>query len=114
MKEDPYLVDALNTPTTGDPRVGNPFEENGPRKAVEAYQPRGISDASVPKKQYIETEDEPWHSTSKQTVVVTKAQVESSFGASLPFMEAEAQLTLGLSKAEKKEEVKKLIKEAIA
>ena len=63
MQED--IVDGL---PWGDPREGKPFgEADGPnrpvgkvRGAVEAFQPRGITDASVIKPAYIETEDEPW------------------------------------------------------
>ena len=53
----------------GDPREGQPFgEADGPnrpvgkvRNAVEAYQPRGITDATVIKPQYIGVDDdEPW------------------------------------------------------
>ena len=69
------LVDMLNVPTWGDAREGKPFgaadglDASGNvverplgmvRNAVEAYQPRGISDASVIKPAYIETDDEPW------------------------------------------------------
>lgn len=114
MQEDKLLVDALNKPNWNDPREGNPFEDEGPRKAVEAYQPRGISDATVPKKQYIETEDEPWNSDARQTVTITKAQVEASYGASLPFVAAEADLQTKLSKVEKKDEVKKLMAAALS
>jgi len=92
-----------------DPRVGNPFLETGVRKAVEAYQPRGISDATVPKKQYIETEDEPWHSTAKETVMVLPEQLSASLGSSLPFVAAEEGLTIALSKAKSKDDVKKAV-----
>ncbi len=64
MQED--IVDGL---PWADPREGKPFgEADGPnrpigkvRSAVEAYQPRGITDATVIKPQYIETDDEPWY-----------------------------------------------------
>jgi hypothetical protein len=105
-------VDALNKPNWNDPREGNPFEESGPRAAVEAYQPRGISDATVPKKQYIETEDEPWNFDARQTVTVTKSMLEDRFQASLPFVKAEEDLVTGLSKAKTKDEVKKLVEAA--
>jgi hypothetical protein len=110
MQEDPLLVDALNSPNSPtDPRVGNPFEKGGIRTAVPAYQPRGISDATVQKKQYIETEDEPWHSTAKETLVVGMDDLDKAFGGSLPFVAAEETLTVALSKATKKEDVKKAI-----
>lgn len=47
-------------PGEGDPFGENEGLERGNRAAVEAFQPRGISDATVIKPQYIETEDEPW------------------------------------------------------
>jgi hypothetical protein len=112
-----YDVDALNTPVpTSDPRIGNPFEgdENNPRYAVEAYQPRGISDATVPKRQYIEIEDEPWHSTCKDTVVLSPDALFKSFGGALPFVEPEEALVLALSKVENKEDAKKAVTAAKA
>jgi len=100
MQED--IVDGL---PWGDPREGKPFgEADGPnrpvgkvRGAVEAFQPRGITDASVIKPAYIETEDEPWHASSRQTVVVTKSALEA---ADLPFVDAEDGLIADLSGAE--------------
>mmetsp|Transcript_46974 Transcript_46974/g.123252 ORF Transcript_46974/g.123252 Transcript_46974/m.123252 type:complete len:207 (-) Transcript_46974:366-986(-) len=88
-----------------DPREGKPFGEadgdNRPvgkvRNAVEAYQPRGITDATVIKPQYIETDDEPWHSTSRATVMVTKTDFAA---ADLPFIGAEEALEVALSKVE--------------
>jgi hypothetical protein len=112
-----YDVDALNTPVpTSDPRIGNPFEKNEeiPRYAVEAYQPRGISDATVPKRQYIEVEDEPWHSTCKDTVVLSPDALFKSFGGSLPFVEPEEALILALSNVENKEDAKKAVTAAKA
>jgi hypothetical protein len=89
-------------PVWGDPREGKPFGDadrdeatglrtvGGVRAAVEAYQPCGISDATVIKPQYIGTDDdEPWHATSRQTVVVTKATLEGGVTATLPFVAAE-------------------------
>jgi hypothetical protein len=115
MKEDPLIVDSVYTPSSlDDPRVGNPFEDEGPRVAVEVYQPRGISDATVPKKQYIETEDEPWNSDCIETVTVTKGQLSQSFDASLPFLAAEEALVTELSTAEKKDAVTSAIAKAKA
>jgi len=88
--------------TWNDPREGKPFgDADGPnrplgkvRNGVEVYQPRGITDASVIKPQYIETDDEPWHSSSRQTVVATKQMITE---AQLPFVVAEDALMVALS-----------------
>ena len=64
----PLMVDVVSGTPWNDPREGKPFgEADGPnrpigkvRSAVASYQPRGITDASVIKPQYIETDDEPW------------------------------------------------------
>jgi hypothetical protein len=113
MADDRLMVDALNKPTWKDPREGNPFEKEGPRKAVEAYQPRGISDATVPKKQYIETEDEPWNADARQTVVVNKAQLTKGLESSLPFIKAEEALQIALSKVKTQKEAKELMEKAV-
>ena len=88
-----------------DERVGKPFglcdrdEANydpnqarpvgGVRGAVEVYQPRGVSDGTVAKPMYIETDDEPWHFTSKQSVSVSKTMLQQGEKNTLPFMAAE-------------------------
>ncbi|KOO21405.1 hypothetical protein Ctob_005313 [Chrysochromulina tobinii] len=98
----PLMADVVSENPWNDPREGKPFgEADGPnrpigkvRGAVASYQPRGITDASVIKPQYIETDDEPWHSTSKQTVVATKKLLEK---ADLPFVAAETGLDRDLS-----------------
>lgn len=64
----PLMADVVSENPWNDPREGKPFgEADGPnrpigkvRGAVASYQPRGITDASVIKPQYIETDDEPW------------------------------------------------------
>merc|ERR1719487_2370699 len=105
----------MNTPSSlQDPRLGNPFEGDGevPRVAKEAYQPRGISDATVAKKQYIENEDEPWHSTAKGTVAFSESDLESAYASSLPFLAAEEALIVDLAKADTKDAVKSIISKA--
>jgi len=89
-------------PVWNDPREGKPFGDadrdpatglrkvGGVRQAVEAYTPRGLSDATVIKPQYIDTDDdEPWHATSRQTIVVGKAELDKGYEATLPFLAAE-------------------------
>jgi len=114
MVEDPLIVDALNQTPWNDPREGNPFESDGVRAGVEAYQPRGITDGTVPKKSFgtgrsIEECDEPWLTYSNPTSLPSLAELEQSFDASVGFMRAEEALTVGLSKATGKDEVKKLM-----
>ena len=84
------------------------------RNAVEAYQPRAISDATVIKPQYIETDDEPWHSTSKQTITVNKSVLESSKTAGLPFVTAEDALGEAVRASKSEGDVKKAIATALA
>jgi hypothetical protein len=100
-------------PVWGDPREGKPFggadrdeasyegwtkgsqvrDVGNVREAVEAYQPRGISDATVIKPQYIGTDDdEPWHASSRQTISITKADLAQGEASTLPFVAPEAAL----------------------
>jgi len=107
-----YSVDALNQTPWNDPREGNPFEADGVRAGVEAYQPRGISDGTVPKKSFgtgrsIEECDEPWLTYSNPSSLPSLAELEQSFDASVGFMKAEEALTIALSKATSKDAVKK-------
>jgi hypothetical protein len=114
MQEDDEWVDAVNTPTWEDPREGNPFTESGrPRKNKEAYQPRGIADATVIKRQYIETDDEPWHSTCRPVNPVTKGGFENAIKTSVGFIEAEEKLTTTLSAAKTADAVAKAKEKAI-
>ena len=69
------------------------------RVAEEAYQPRGISDATVIKPQYIETDDEPWHFTCRPQVALTKGQLEEGRASMLPFVKPEADLEDALRNA---------------
>lgn len=108
--DDEEYVDAVNTPNWNDPREGNPFPESGrPRVAKEAYQPRGIADGTVPKRQYIETDDEPWHSTCRPAQPLTKTAFEGAIKSSVGFIEAEEKLTIALSAAKNQEAVEKAL-----
>jgi hypothetical protein len=112
-------------PVWGDAREGKPFGDadrdeasglrtvGGVREAVEAYQPRGLSDATVIKPQYIGTDDdEPWHASSRQTVAVTKAALEDGFEATLPFVAAESALDAAVRAAKSAGEIKSAISTA--
>jgi len=104
-----------SAPVWGDPREGKPFGDadrdeakyvgtsdsgsfdvrkkiGGVRTAEASKQPRGITDATVVKPQYIETEDEPWHATCRPASVITKGDLESSLEAGLPFIAPETKL----------------------
>jgi len=115
------IVDAVTAPTWNDPREGKPFgEADGPnrpigkiREAVEVYQPRGLSDATVIKPAYIETDDEPWHATCKSTVALTADLASTSYSASLPFIDAENDLLTALSKVEKAADAKSAMDAAL-
>lgn len=95
------------------PGEGDPFGD-GIRQGEGSFQPRGISDASVLAPQYIETEDEPWHSTAKQTVSISKGQLSGALGAQLPFLGPEEQLDTALLTAKNGGDVDNLIKKCIS
>jgi len=120
-------IDMVKTVPWGDEREGKPFggadrdasydanksrQLGGIRESTEAYQPRAISDATVPKPQYIESDDEPWHSTCRSTTVITKSNLESSFTTTLPFVAAEDALLDATRAAKSADEVKKAIETA--
>jgi len=88
------------------PGEGDPFGEKegmgrGNRKVVEAFQPRGISDATVIKRQYIETDDEPWHADNRATTTLTMSDYTKSFETTLPFIAPEDGLGDALAKCKK-------------
>lgn len=66
------------------PGEGDPFGEvaqafsDANKDGGSAYQPRGISDATVVDayQSYIEADDEPWHSTCRPVAVVDMAGLE--------------------------------------
>jgi hypothetical protein len=106
-------VDAVNAPNWKDPREGQPFEEPGNvRLAVEAYQPRGISDATVRKRQYIEVDDEPWNSTSVSRITLDKSKIQTAEMSSIGFVAAEGALTTALSAAKSSADVTKALEKA--
>lgn len=118
-------------PVWGDAREGKPFgdadrdEKNyDPTKArpvgtvrgaEEAYQPRGISDATVIKPMYIETEDEPWHFTSRPSAatIMTKSKLEQGLNDMLPFMAAEETMEEEVRKAKSEGDVSKAMEKAL-
>ena len=116
-----------NAPPCGrsDPREGKPFGDadrdeatgvrtvGGVRAAEMAYQPSGITDATVLKPQYIGTDDdEPWHASSRQTVAVSKADLDTGYTATLPFAQAEDDLTTATIAAKSAKDVKAAISAA--
>ena len=66
------------------------------------------------KPQYIETDDEPWHSTSKQTVVATKSMIATADAGGLPFIAAEDALGDAVRASKSEGDVKKAIAAALA
>lgn len=113
-------------PSWNDPREGEPFgkgdrdektgyrQVGGVRVAVEAYQPRGISDATVIKAQYIETEDEPWHADNRMKVRLTKGELEAGMTAMVPYIGAELDLEAALRAAEDGATVEAAVTKALA
>lgn len=106
-------VDAVSTPNWKDPREGQPFGKEGEsgkmRLAKETFQPRGISDATVLKRQYIETDDEPWHSTCRPAQPLTANTFSQALKSSIGFMAAEDNLTTALSAAKNSAAVEKAL-----
>ena len=87
----------------------------GVRTAEEAFQPRGISDATVIKPQYIGTDDdEPWHSTCRPQNALTKSDFEKGLSNSLPFVKAEAKLGDALRSSNSSADVKSALEKALA
>jgi hypothetical protein len=126
MADDDELVPLQ--PTWNDPREGKPFgnadrdDKTGLRKgplgggvrlAQEAYQPRGIGDATVLKPQYIGIDDEPWHSTCRSTTVITKADLAQGEAAMLPFVAPEAALNAATRAAKDAAEMTAAIAKAL-
>lgn len=95
------------------PGVGDPFVD-GIRSNEGAFQPRGISDATVPKKQYIETSDEPWHDSCIATTSISKGALASALSAGLPFAAAEEALEDALQTVKDAGAVDAAIKTCIA
>lgn len=113
MSETDGIVDT-QTVLWKDPREGQPFGTEGVRLGTPSFQPRGITDGTIADKQYIETEDEPWHFTSRGSVFLTKTEADTTYAAALPFMDAETTLTIEASKAKDAGAMKAALKEALA
>lgn len=113
-------------PSWNDPREGEPFgkgdrdpktgyrKAGGVRVGEEAYQPRGISDATVIKPMYIETDDEPWHSTCRPTNLLTKGELLDGMNKGLPFVQPELDLEAALRAAKGKDEVEAALSKFVA
>lgn len=114
--EDFEWVNTLEKPSWKDPREGKPFEENGKmRVARQVYQPRGINDGTLKKRtNLIESEDEPWHATSRPAQALDLGDFEKGLKNSIGFMEAEEKLTIALSAAKNAEEVTKAVDAGLA
>lgn len=114
-------------PSWNDPREGEPFGDGdrgadgyrkkvgGVRVAEEAYQPRGISDATVIKPMYIETEDEPWHATCRPSgALPTKGDLEQGMANMLPFVKPQLDLEEALRNAKDGPEVEAAVAKFVA
>jgi hypothetical protein len=114
--EDYEWVDTLEKPSWKDPREGKPFTEEGKaRMARQVYQPRGINDGTLKKRtNLIESEDEPWHATSRGAQALDLGDFEKGLKNSIGFMQAEETLTIANSAAKNAEEVVKAVDKAKA
>merc|ERR1712087_572617 len=54
---------------------------------------------------YIEEDDEPWDSTAKAKISITKGDLESAFTGALPFVKPEEDLVMALTKVKTVEDV---------
>ena len=124
---------ALTSPCTAAPRAalvmmpverlageGDPFNNGVMRKAEDvpdaARQPRGISDGEA-NLQYIETDDEPWHSTCRPTsrsTVVSKTALSSALKVALPFAAAEDALDDAIVNAADEKAIDEAVKKALS
>jgi hypothetical protein len=122
---DPDQVVPLE-PAWNDPREGEPFgkgdrDDSGYRKAggvrvaVEAYQPRGISDATFIDafQTYIETMDEPWHATSRPTRSITKDSLLEGEKNMIPYIQAELDLDAAVRGAKDPKAIKEALDKAV-
>ena len=122
---------AISSPCTAAPRAslvmmpveripgeGDPGNNGVMRRAedIAVRQPRGIADGGA-NLQYIETDDEPWHSTcrpsSRSTAINTKVLVDA-IGAALPFAAAEDALDDVICTATEEKQIDDGIKTALA
>jgi len=97
------------------PGEGDPFNDGNMRdaEALATPQPRGITDGTAVS-QYIEIDDEPWHSTCKQTTTITKASLEAGLLAVLPFTPAEDALDEALLTADSDSAIDAAVKKCLA
>merc|ERR1719313_2169514 len=107
-------VDNRINPSWKDPREGKPFTDEGTaRMARQVYQPRGINDGTLKKRtNLIESEDEPWHATSRPAQILDLPDFDQGLKNSIGFMEAEEKLTIANSAAKNAEEVTKALEQA--
>jgi len=107
-------VDNRINPSWKDPREGKPFTDEGKaRMARQVYQPRGINDGTLKKRtNLIESEDEPWHATSRPAQILDLPDFDQGLKNSIGFMEAEETLTIANSAAKNAEEVTKALEQA--
>jgi hypothetical protein len=101
-------------PGEGDPSGG----AGGMRRAEDlaVRQPRGIADGGA-NLQYIETDDEPWHSTCRPTVRSTAINgkvLKDALGTALPFAAAEDALDDVICSATDEKAIDDAVKKALA
>merc|ERR1711871_736643 len=75
--------------------------------------PRGISDATIIKPMYIETDDEPWHSTCRPINLPSKGELKAGFDNMLPFVAPELELDETLRKAGDAKTVEEAVEKAL-
>jgi hypothetical protein len=63
---------------------------------------------------YIEEDDEPWGSTAKAKIVVSKGVLETAFSGALPFAKPEEDLVMALTKVKTVEDVDAAIAACLA
>jgi len=124
------VVDNWDNLPWGDPREGKPFgsadrDENGNSRLAAGGEvrrsnpppvPNAITDATVivpTEYMYIENDDEPWHATSKQTVVLTAPVAAEKVGAMLPFIAPEDELKEAYNTAGSAKDIKAAIDAAL-
>merc|ERR1712087_50002 len=82
-------------------------EESAPRMDVGIA--RWHSDSG-----YIEEDDEPWDSTAKAKISISKGVLETAFGSALPFAQAEEDLIMALTKVKTVADVDKAVTARLA
>lgn len=100
------------------PGEGDPFNNGAMRRAEDfaVPQPRGIATGEA-NLQYIETDDEPWHSTCRPSVrstIVSKDMLAGAFTSALPFAAAEDALDEAIVAATDAAAIDEAVKKALA